>query len=280
MARFRLPVAQPGFGLGLRTVHYKNILGVWPRIDFFEVVTENFLDADGRPFDVLEQVAAHYPVVLHGVSMSAGSADPPDVAYLRKVKNLADRIGAPWISDHVCWSSIDGIQIHDLLPLPYDATTLRHLGSNVRRIQRVLGRPLILENPSSYLQFSRSTMNEWEFIARLVESTDCGILLDINNVYVSATNHGFDPAEYIQSIPQDAVAYFHLAGHTRFSTHLLDTHSARVVDPVWKLYMMAQRRFGGRPTAVEWDEEIPAFATVVAELGRARRAWRRAKGSQ
>ncbi|MFN0207324.1 MAG: DUF692 domain-containing protein [Planctomycetota bacterium] len=259
-----------GFGLGLRTVHYGKILNTWPKVDFFEVVTENFLDTEGRPIDVLLQVAGRYPVILHGVSMSAGSTDPIDKIFLRKIKSLANRINARWISDHVCWSSIDGQHLHDLLPLPYDAPTLRHLIKRVKQIQQFLGAPLVLENPSSYLAFQQSTMTEWEFIAKLAEESNCGLLLDINNVYVSSVNHGFDPNEYIDHIPKGRVAYFHLAGHTRYETHILDTHSASVIDPVWNLYVRAQKRFGGRATIVEWDEDIPEFDIVNAELERAK----------
>ncbi|MBI3819977.1 MAG: DUF692 domain-containing protein [Planctomycetes bacterium] len=265
-----------GFGLGLRSRHYVDILDKWPDVDFFEIVSDNFMDTEGRPMDVLERVAEHYPIILHGVSMSIGSVDPLDAAYLKRLKRLADRLNSPWVSDHVCWSSEGNVQLHDLLPLPYDEPTLRYLIKRARSVQKALDRPLILENPSTYLQFTFSTMPEWEFIARLLEEADCGMLLDVNNVYVSSENHGFDPFAYIDAIPRDRVVYFHLAGHTRFETHILDTHSDHVVDGVWKLYTHAQRRFGGRSTILEWDEDIPDFKIVHAELNKAKTALRRA----
>lgn len=266
-----------GFGLGLRTVHYADITEHWPKVDFFEIVTENFLDTEGRPMEVLDAVAEHYPIILHGVSLSIGSVDAVDYEFLTKVKSLAERVRTPWISDHVCWSSQGGVQVHDLLPLPYDESTLKHVVKRAKQIQQFLGRPLVLENPSSYLQFTFSTMSEWEFLARLAEEADCGLLLDVNNVYVSSVNHNFDPKEYIKAIPADRVVYFHLAGHTRFETHILDTHSDHVVDGVWELYTLAQKRFGGRSTILEWDEDIPKFDVVKAELDKAKEALRRAK---
>ncbi|MCI0587056.1 MAG: DUF692 domain-containing protein [Planctomycetes bacterium] len=271
----RLP--RLGFGLGLRTVHFAHILRRHPRLDFFEALTENFLDTGGRPLDVLDRVAERYPVVLHGVSMSIGSTDPLDLPFLRKVKALAARVRARWISDHVCWSSVAGEQLHDLLPIPYTESTLRHVVSRIRRAQDLLGSPLVLENPSSYLVFGHSTMPEWEFLARMAEEADCGLLLDVNNVYVSSVNHGFDPERYLEGIPAERVVYFHLAGHTRLATHILDTHSAPVADPVWRLYERAQRRSGGRAsTIVEWDEGVPPFPVVAREIERAKVAVRRA----
>lgn len=266
-----------GFGLGLRTVHFEHILTRRPKVDFFEIVTENFLDTEGRPMEVLDAVAARYPVVLHGVSLSIGSVDPIDETYLTKVAALAARVGARWIGDHVCWSSVGGVHLHDLLPLPYDAATLRHVVDRVKRVQLLLRRPLVLENPSTYLAFRRSTMSEWEFLARLAKEADCGILLDVNNVYVSSVNHGFDPRDYVDSIPPGRVVYFHLAGHTRFSTHVLDTHTGRVADPVWDLYTRAQARFGGRSTILEWDDDIPAFPVVARELAKAKTLLTRAQ---
>jgi uncharacterized protein (UPF0276 family) len=245
-------------------------------LDFFEAVSENFLDTEGRPLEILLRVAERTPIILHGVSLSIGSADALRVDFLRKLKALAARIDARWISDHLCWSSIDGNHLHDLLPLPYDREALRHVASRVRSAQKILGNPLILENPSTYLAFRRSTMTEWEFLARLAEETGCGILLDINNVYVSSVNHSFDPHEYVDAIPKDRVAYLHLAGHTRYATHILDTHSDHVADPVWDLYVRTQRRFGGRATLLEWDEDIPTFEVVARELDAARRRLRRA----
>ena len=269
MTRFDRP--NLGLGIGLRTVHFGHILEKKPAVDWFEILTENFLDTAGRPAWVLDQIAGRYPVVLHGVSMSVGSTDPIDRAYLAKVKALAQRVGAVWVSDHVCWTGVAGRNLHDLLPLPYTEEALRHLVRRVRRIQDVLERPLVLENPSSYVEFTSSSMPEWEFIARMAEEADCGLLLDVNNVYVSAFNHGFDPEVYLRGIPAQRVAYVHVAGHTNFGTHLLDTHVGPVIDPVWKLYRLAHRLTGGRSTLLEWDEKIPSFPVVHREVLKARK---------
>jgi uncharacterized protein len=269
LARFDRP--NLGLGVGLRTVHFGHVLDRKPAVDWFEIVTENFLDTDGRPAWVLDQVAERYPVVLHGVSMSVGSTDPIDRTYLAKVKALAERVRAVWVSDHVCWTGVAGRNLHDLLPMPYTEEALRHMVRRIRRIQDVLERPLILENPSSYVEFASSSMPEWEFIARMAEEADCGLLLDVNNVYVSAFNHGFDPEAYVRAIPPNRVAYVHVAGHTNHGTHLLDTHIGPVIDPVWKLFGLAQRLSGGRSTLLEWDEEIPAFPVVHREVLKARK---------
>ncbi|HVE43267.1 MAG TPA: DUF692 domain-containing protein [Planctomycetota bacterium] len=269
MARFDRP--NLGLGVGLRTVHFGHVLDRKPAVDWFEIVTENFLDTDGRPAWVLDQVAGRYPIVLHGVSMSVGSTDPIDRTYLAKVKALAERVRAVWVSDHVCWTGVAGRNLHDLLPMPYTEEALRHMVRRIRRIQDVLERPLILENPSSYVEFASSSMPEWEFIARMAEEADCGLLLDVNNVYVSAFNHGFDPEAYVRAIPPNRVAYVHVAGHTNHGTHLLDTHIGPVIDPVWKLFGLAQRLSGGRSTLLEWDEEIPAFPVVHREVLKARK---------
>jgi len=269
LARFDRP--NLGLGVGLRTVHFGHVLDRKPAVDWFEIVTENFLDTDGRPAWVLDQVAGRYPIVLHGVSMSVGSTDPIDRTYLAKVKALAERVRAVWVSDHVCWTGVAGRNLHDLLPMPYTEEALRHMVRRIRRIQDVLERPLILENPSSYVEFASSSMPEWEFIARMAEEADCGLLLDVNNVYVSAFNHGFDPEAYVRAIPPNRVAYVHVAGHTNHGTHLLDTHIGPVIDPVWKLFGLAQRLSGGRSTLLEWDEEIPAFPVVHREVLKARK---------
>lgn len=269
MTRFDRP--NLGLGVGLRTAHFGHILKRKPPVDWFEIVTENFLDTGGRPLWVLDQIAERYPIVLHGVSMSIGSTDPLNLDYLRKVKALASRVRAAWVSDHVCWTGVAGRNLHDLLPVPYTEAALRHLVRRIRRVQEFLERPLVLENPSSYVEFTSSSIPEWEFIARMAEGADCGLLLDVNNVYVSAFNHGFDPEEYIRAIPPDRVAYYHVAGHTRFGTHLLDTHVGPVVDPVWKLYGLAHRLSGGRSALLEWDENIPPFPVVHREVLKARK---------
>jgi hypothetical protein len=261
--RFNLP--DLGIGIGLRTTHFSHILGSWPSIDWFEALTENFLDTGGRPSWVLEQVAERYPVVLHGVSLSIGSSDPLDTGYLAKVRELAERTRAAWVSDHLCWTGVSGRNTHDLLPLPYDEATLRHVIARVRQASEILGRPLVLENPSSYLEFASSSMPEQEFLARLADEADCGLLLDVNNVYVSAFNHGFDPVAYIDALPADRVVQYHLAGHTNNSTHIIDTHDDFVIDEVWKLYAHAVSRTGPVSTLLEWDANIPAFDVVHAE---------------
>ncbi|MBZ5589161.1 MAG: DUF692 domain-containing protein [Acidobacteriia bacterium] len=262
-----------GLGVGLRTVHFSHILGQRPEVGFFEVLTENFLDTGGRPLFVLDRIAEHYRLVMHGVSMSVGSTDPIDFAYLAKVKALADRIRAVWIGDHVCWTGVLGRNTHDLLPLPYTEETLAHVVSRVRTIQDFLERPLVLENPSTYLEFAPNSMPEWEFIARMAEASDCGLLFDVNNVYVSAFNHGFDPEAYVDAIPADRVCQYHLAGHTHKGTHILDTHSDHVVDPVWRLYGRSIHRTGPCATLLEWDADIPAFDVVRDEVLKAK-VWR------
>ncbi len=268
MNRFGIP--DLGVGIGLRASHFGEILSRWPQLDWFEVLSENYMDTGGRPLWVLEQVAERYPVAMHGVSLSIGSTDPLDLTYLRKLKTLAARIGARWISDHLCWTGVLGRNTHDLLPLPYDEATLRHVSERVRRVQDYLERPIALENPSSYLAFVRSTMSESEFLARLAERADCALLLDVNNVYVSAFNHGFDAEAYVDAIPADRVVQYHLAGHTHKGTHILDTHSGPAIDAVWSLYERACRRTGAVSTLFEWDEAVPPLDVVRAEAAKAR----------
>lgn len=259
-----------GLGLGLRAPHFDHVLEHRPSVDFFEILTENYLGTGGRPRHVLERVAESYPLVMHGVSMSVGSTDPIDFDYLDAVADLADRVGARWISDHVCWTGVHGVNTHDLLPVPLTEESLSHIVERIRRIQEHLGRPLVLENPSSYVQFREDEIPEHEFLARMAEQADCGLLLDVNNVYVSAFNHGFDADEYVDALPGDRITQIHLAGFTDCGTHLLDTHSARVVQEVWDLYARAVRRVGTRATLLEWDAEIPSFETLTEELGKAR----------
>jgi hypothetical protein len=261
--RFDLP--DLGIGIGLRTAHFGHILAEWPEIDWFEALTENFLDTGGRPAWVLDRIAERYPVVLHGVSLSIGSTDPLDFDYLAKVRALASRTRAAWVSDHLCWTGVSGRNTHDLLPLPYDEPTLRHVAARVREVSDVLERPLVLENPSSYLEFASSSMPEHEFLARLAEASGCGLLLDVNNVYVSSFNHGFDPIAYVDAIPADRVVQYHLAGHTNNGTHIIDTHDDVVIDEVWRLYRHAVSRTGDVSTLLEWDANIPSFDVVHAE---------------
>lgn len=259
-----------GVGIGLRPVHFGAILSQSPAVEWFEVLSENYLDTGGRPLYVLDRVAERYPVALHGVSMSIGSTDPLDVVYLRKLKALADRVRAHWVSDHLCWTGVMGRNTHDLLPMPYTEASLRHVERRVQQASEILERPLVLENPSSYVEFAASTMTEWDFLARLAEEADCGLLLDVNNVYVSAFNHSFDARTYIDAIPPDRVVQYHLAGHTHKGTHIIDTHSDHAVPEVWELYRRAWQRTGPVATLYEWDEDIPALEVVVAEAQKAR----------
>jgi len=263
-----------GLGVGLRTPHYAHILSEKPDIGFFEVLTENYLDTGGRPLYMLDRIAELYPMVMHGVSMSIGSTDPIDFDYLAKVKALAARTGAVWISDHVCWTGVLGRNTHDLLPLPYTEESLKHSVERIKVVQDYLDRPLVMENPSTYLEFADSDMPEWEWVARMAEEADCGLLFDVNNVYVSAYNHGYDPVEYIDAIPGDRVCQYHLAGHTNKGTHIIDTHNDHVLDPVWELFGHTIRHVGLRATLLEWDADIPPFEIVHQEVLKAD-DWRR-----
>jgi uncharacterized protein len=271
MANNRWGYPDLGFGIGLRSVHFEHILKNNPTIDWFEVLSENYLDTGGRPLHILDQVAERYPVVLHGVSLNVGSTDPLDFEFLKKLKALGKRVNARWVSDHLCWTGVTGKNTHDLLPMPYTDQALRHTIQRVREIQDFLERPIALENASTYLEFSASKWPESEFISALAEEADCGILLDVNNVYVSSFNHGFDPKKYIDRIPKDRLVQMHLAGHTNKGTHILDTHSDYVIDNVWDLYRYAHRQLGGASTLLEWDANIPAFDVVHGEALKARR---------
>jgi uncharacterized protein len=266
----RLGHANLGLGVGLRSVHFPYILEHEPDVDWFEVISENFMDSAGRARYVLDQIAERYPTVMHGVSLSIGSTDPLDFEYLRKLRRLADEIKPRWVSDHLCWTGVLGLNAHDLLPLPMNEETLRHVIARVGIVQDFLERPLVLENPSTYVTFAGSTLSEWEFLSRLAEETDCGLLLDVNNVYVSSVNHDFDPREYIENVPHERVVQFHLAGHTDCRTHIIDTHDDHVIDPVWELYRLAHQRTGGASTLLEWDAKIPEFPVVHAEVLKSR----------
>lgn len=268
--------ANLGLGVGLRTAHFQHILRERPAVDWFEIISENFLDSQGRPRQVLEQVAERYPVVMHGVSLSIGSTDPLDFGYLAKLKSLARHTRARWVSDHLCWTGVAGKNTHDLLPVPLNEPMLAHVVERIRTVQDFLERPLVLENPSTYVTFAASTMPEWEFLSRMADAADCGLLLDVNNVYVSSVNHDFDPAEYIRNIPAERVMQFHLAGHTDCGTHCIDTHDGPVIDPVWELYGLAHALAGDVPTLLEWDARIPPFEVVHQEVLRAREFQQRA----
>ncbi|MEO0447545.1 MAG: DUF692 domain-containing protein [Verrucomicrobiota bacterium] len=268
--RFGLP--NLGLGVGLRSPHFNHILEHWPTVDWFEIISENFMDSGGRPRYILDQIAERYPVVMHGVSLSIGSTDPIDFNYLHKLKSLADRISPAWVSDHLCWTGIAGLNTHDLLPLPLTEEALNHIVERIRIVQDFLERPLILENPSTYLEFEASTIDDWEFLGQMAEASNCGILLDVNNIYVCSRNHGWDPVEYICSIPPDRIVQFHLAGHQDNGSHVIDTHDAAVIDEVWELYRLAHRHTDGEgvSTLLEWDARIPPFPELVAEVNRAK----------
>jgi uncharacterized protein len=259
-----------GIGLGLRTVHYAHLLEHRPQVDWLEIISENYMQTEGRPLYFLDQIAEEYPIVMHGVSLSIGSTDELDFEYLTELRALRDRTRAVWVSDHLCWTGVSGRNTHDLLPMPYTEEALRHTAARIRRVQDFLSAPLLIENPSTYLEFASSTMKEWEFIAALLEEADAGLLLDLNNVYVSAYNHGFDPREYLAAIPFDRVVQLHVAGHTHHGTHIVDTHIGPVIDPVWRLAADAHRRARGASILLEWDAEIPSFEDTHREALRAR----------
>ncbi len=259
-----------GYGVGLRAEHYEHILTQRPAVDWFEALTENYLDTAGQPLRVLESVRRDYAVALHGVALSIGGTDPLDRRYLARLRALIDRIQPALVSDHLCWTGVDGRSLYDLLPLPYSEDVLAHVARRIGAVQDALGRRIALENPSTYVAFRHSTLSEWDFLAALAEQADCGILLDVNNVYVSGNNLGFDPDAYLAALPPARIAYVHLAGFTDCGTYLFDTHSAPVHDDVWALYRRAVARFGARSTLVEWDADIPSFARLQAESERAR----------
>jgi uncharacterized protein (UPF0276 family) len=267
-ARFTIP--DLGVGVGFRTPHAQYIVRERPAMDWFEVISENFLAEGGIQRIHLDALRSAYRIVPHGVSLSIGGADPIDRQYLSRLRELVRRIDAPWCSDHLCWTGIGRIDVHDLLPLPFTRQTLEHVIERVRRVQGELGVPFALENASSYLEFRESTMPEHEFLAELGERADCGLLLDVNNVFVSAYNHGFDTSTYIDAIPADRVVQIHLAGHTDKGRYLLDTHSDHVRSEVWELYRRALRKCGPTSTLIEWDADIPAWDVLAAEAAKAR----------
>ena len=260
------PVPNLGLGLGLRSRHFNHILAEKPAVDWFEVISENFMDSHGRPRQVLRQIAAQYPVVMHGVSLSIGSTDPLNIDYLKSLKALAAEVKPAWVSDHLCWTGVLSINSHDLLPLPLHEESLQHVCARIRQVQDYLERPLVIENPSTYATFRHSTMPEWEFLTRLTEETGCNLLLDVNNVYVSAFNNDFDPAEYIRALPHDKIVQMHLAGHQNCGNYLIDTHDREVNSPVWQLFKLAYNLTGGTSVLLEWDGNIPDFDIYHAEL--------------
>ncbi len=259
-----------GFGMGLRPEHYTEILEGNPPIDWFEVISENFLVPGGKPLAILDQIVERYPVVMHGVSLSIASTQPLDMDYLQGLKTLAKRTDPKWISDHLCWTGVHGVNLHDLLPFPYTQEALDHICERINIVQDFLGRPFTLENVSSYVGFNNSEMTEWDFISEMSKRTGCWLLLDVNNVFVSSFNHDFDPLEFINGIPHDRVVQFHMAGHSDHETYIVDTHDAPVRDEVWELYKACLKRFGPVSTIIERDDNIPPLAEMLPELQKVR----------
>ena len=255
-----------GYGLGLRPEHYEEIRAAWPQLDWFEVISENYMVPGGKPLAWLDEIREHYPMVMHGVSMSIGSMDPLNDDYLHELRALGDRIDAHWFSDHLCWTGVEHINLHDLLPLPYTEEALNHVVERVKRVQDAVGRPFLIENVSSYLTYCDSALTEWDFLTAVAERADCRILLDVNNIFVSSFNHSFDPRTYVDAIPPERVWQIHLAGHTNHGTHIVDTHDHPVVDKVWDLYAYTIERLGAVSTMIERDDHIPPFDDVLAEL--------------
>jgi uncharacterized protein (UPF0276 family) len=270
---FRARVGQmpnPGLGLGLRSRHFNYILENNPSVDWFELISENFMDSGGRPRAVLRQIAERYPVVMHGVSLSVGSTDALNVEYLKKLKKLAAEIEPLWISDHLCWTGVNGLNTHDLLPVPLTEESLKHVCRRINQVQDFLERPVIFENPSTYLTFKQSTVPEWDFLRRMTEETGCGLLLDVNNVYVSAFNNDFDAAHYIRQLPHNRIVQIHVAGHRHCGDYIIDTHDAGVAPDVWELFALAWRLTNGAAVLLEWDSNIPDFESYHAELLKAK----------
>lgn len=259
-----------GFGLGLRPDYYEEILLHKPQLDWFEILTENYLVPGGKPLYYLDKIREYYPLVMHGVSLSLGSSDPLDFEYLEQVKKLASRVEPAWISDHLCWTGVQGINVHDLLPIPYTYQAIHHISSRIQQIQDYLARPVLIENVSSYLTYKQSELTEWDFIAEIVKRTGCHVLLDVNNVYVSSVNHQFNPMEYINSMPAEHVAQIHLAGHSNHGDYIVDTHDAPVIAPVWELYEATIKRLGLVSTMVERDDNMPPLADLLSEINHAR----------
>ncbi|MBT3237177.1 MAG: DUF692 domain-containing protein [Rhodospirillaceae bacterium] len=260
-----------GFGLGLRQPHYTDILETRPDVGWFEIISENYMEAGGQPLSILDRVREDYPIVMHGVSMSIGGSDPLNEDYLQKIKDLIARIEPEWYSDHLCWTGLNGTNMHDLLPLPYTVEAVNHVAERISRVQDFIGRRLTLENVSSYVSYDCSEMAEWEFLAEVTDRADCDILLDVNNVYVSAYNHEFDARAYIDAVPASRVRQIHLAGHDNNGTHIIDTHDHPVCEDVWDLYEYTVGKLGAVPTMIERDANIPPLPELLAELDRARK---------
>ncbi|MCK6531784.1 MAG: DUF692 domain-containing protein [Polyangiaceae bacterium] len=267
----RLGLPDLGVGVGLRVPHYRHILDSRPAVDFFEVISENFMVPGGKPRYHLSAVCETYPVVQHGVSLGIGNPTAPADDYLDALRKLVDETKTPWVSDHLCWTGVPGTNLHDLLPLPYTQEVVKRVSERAKRVQDRLGVRLLLENTSSYMSHASSTMPEWEFVSAIAEAADIGLLFDVNNVYVSAYNHGFDPSEFVRSVPHERIVQIHLAGHDNLGRYIIDTHGGHVIDPVWELYRETIERTGPVSTLIEWDDRIPEFPVLAAEAERARR---------
>ena len=272
VAKLGTPDRRPflGFGLGLRPEHYLEVLESWPAVDWFEIISENYLVDGGKPLHYLDRIRERYPMVMHGVSLSIGGSDPLDPEYLAGLKRLAARVEPAWVSDHLCWTGIGGRNLHDLLPLPYTEEAVAHVAERVARVQDCLDRQILLENVSSYVTYTDSRVSEWEFLSAVAERADCWILLDVNNVFVSAHNHGFDPLAYLDGVPRERVRQIHLAGHSHNGSLIIDTHDHPVPNPVWDLYVEAVARLGPVSTMIERDDDIPPLQVLLEELARAR----------
>jgi uncharacterized protein len=259
-----------GYGLGLRKDHFEVVLSERPDVDWFEIISENYMVDGGKPLHYLDRIREHYPMVMHGVSMSIGSTEPLDQDYLARLKALIERVEPEWFSDHLCWTGVHGVNLHDLMPLPYTGETVQHVADRISRVQDFMGRQMLLENVSSYVSYRDSQMSEWEFYCEVVERADCLMLLDINNIYVSAFNHNFDAYDYLQAMPAERVCQIHLAGHTHEGDLIIDTHDHPIAAPVFELYAAAVRRFGRVSTMIERDDNIPPLAELLDELGQVR----------
>ena len=259
-----------GFGLGLRAQHYREILDGNPAVDWFEVISENYMIPGGQPLRMLDAIAERYPIVMHGVSMSIASTQPLDRDYLKGLRALADRVKPRWVSDHLCWTGVHGVNLHDLMPVPYTEEALDHVAGRISEVQEYLGRRLVIENVSSYIEYACSEMSEWDFVAEIARRADCWLLLDVNNVFVSGTNHAFDTNAFLDAIPAERVVQFHLAGHSEGQTCLIDTHDQPVCEEVWSLYAKALERFGPVSTMIERDDNIPPLSELLDELAHAR----------
>lgn len=271
MTRARLGVPDLGIGVGLRVPHYRHILDQRPPMDFFEIISENFMVEGGKPIYHLERIMENYRLIQHGVSLSIGGPEAPDRDYLRRLKQLVRKVNPPWLSDHFCWCGVPGAHLHDLLPLPYTWEAVELVAERARHVQDYLEVPFALENTSSYMAYTSSEMNEQQFISEVAERADIGLMFDVNNVYVSAYNHGFDPEEFINAVPHERIVQIHLAGHTNLGDYIIDTHRGHVIDAVWDLYRSTLRRTGSVSTLIEWDDAIPDWSVLAAEAEKARR---------